>query len=89
MAECKHLVTDYLKAAEYISRAQLECVLQGERLYDAGFMVASRIMQTIGEQLYRYRVRLDEYEVYHNVEKFWTDHRLCAKYVHELIGVKV
>lgn len=82
-------MTDYLKAAEYIARAQLECVLQGERLYDAGFMVASRIMQTIGEQLYKYRRRLDEYEVYHNVAKFWADNQMCAKYIHELIGVKV
>lgn len=88
MAE-QELVNDYLKSAEYISRAQLECVLQGERLYDAGFMIASRMMQTIGEQLYKYRGKLDEYEIYHNVEKFWQTYPLCAKYVQELIGVKI
>lgn len=88
MAE-QELVTQYLKAAEYIARAQLECVLQGERLYDAGFMVASRMMQTIGEQLYKYRLKLDEFEVFHTVEKFWQTYPQCAKYVEELIGVKI
>lgn len=88
MAE-QELVSDYLKAAEYISRAQLECVLQEERLYNDGFMVAARLVNNIGHQLYEYRRRLDEYEVYHNVEKFWMQHPVCVRYVQDLIGIKI
>ena len=83
------LVSYYLQSVEYITRAQIVCIEYGEQLRADGMLIASRCILHIGEQLCEYRKLLDEYEIFHNCATFWEKNPACARYVEDLIGVKI
>lgn len=83
----QQLVSDYHVSLDLLNQAQLECVKLSEQFTVEGRLAMSALMLTIGGMLTDAKVRLGEYEVFENVERFWKHTPTVAHIVADLTGV--